>query len=66
LAQEFEVRCADVHSPGCEQALRGPRCEDVVELVCAHGALAHGFTSVWYSPQRLASIAGAVRPCPGR
>ena len=51
----------DVHSPGCEQALRGSR-RDVIRLMRKHGALVHGFTSAWYSPRRLAIMAGAVRP----
>ncbi len=50
---------------GCEQVLGGPRCDVVVELAREHGTLRHGFTSVWYSPQRLATIAGAVRPRAG-
>ena len=56
----FEVRCADVHPGGCGTALRAPRPGDVVALACEHGALAHGLTPAWYSPERLATIATVV------
>jgi hypothetical protein len=53
LPQAFEVRCADIHPGGCGTALRAERPGDVVALACEHGALAHGFTPVWYSAERL-------------
>jgi hypothetical protein len=59
---DFEVRCADVHSPGCDQALRARRPDDVVGLAREHGALVHGFTPAWYSKQRLALLAAAIGP----
>jgi hypothetical protein len=40
--------------------LRATSARAVVVLACEHGALAHGFTGVWYSPKRLAVMAGAV------
>lgn len=58
--QAFEVRCADVHPGGCGTALRAERSSDVVALACEHGALVHGYTSVWYSAERLAAIATVV------
>ena len=61
----FEVRCADVHPVGCEEALRARSAHDVVALACEHGGLVHGFTPVWYSSKRLASIAAAVTTRPG-
>ena len=59
---DFELRCADVHPTGCNRKLRAQRTEDVVELARHHGALVHGFTPVWYSKRRLATIAAAVGP----
>ena len=56
----FELRCADIHRVGCNDMLRAASARGVVALACEHGALAHGFTRVWYSPKRLAVMAGAV------
>ena len=61
----FEVRCADVHPVGCEEALRAPSAQDLVALAREHGGLAHSFTPVWYSSERLASIAAAITTRPG-
>jgi hypothetical protein len=61
----FEVRCADVHPVECEEALRAPSAHGLVALACEHGGLVHGFTPVWYSSERLASIAAAVTTCRG-
>ncbi len=61
----FELRCADVHPCRCERTLRAPYAQDVVALACDHGAHVHGFTPVWYSPERLAVIAAAVTTRPG-
>jgi hypothetical protein len=61
----FELRCADVHPVGCEEALRARSAHDLVALACEHGGLVHGFTPVWYSSERLASIAAAVTARPG-
>ena len=60
LPPAFEVRCADIHPGSCQQVLRAPRPGEVVALACEHGKLVHGFTAVWYSPQRLAVMAAAV------
>jgi hypothetical protein len=56
----FRLRCGDVHSPGCEQTLGAHRLDDVVALARDHGALRHGLTAIWYTPERLAKIATAV------
>jgi hypothetical protein len=40
--------------------LRAASFRAVVERACEHGALAHGFTAVWYTPKRLAVMAEAV------
>jgi len=60
----FELRCTDVHPCGCEEALRARSAHDLVALACEHGGLVHGFTPVWYSSERLASIAAAVTTRP--
>jgi hypothetical protein len=54
------VRCADAHPAGCAEVLGAERAGDVLALACEHGALVHGFTSVWYGPERLAVMAAAV------
>jgi hypothetical protein len=59
--QRFELRCADIHQVGCGDVLRAASSQAVVALACEHGALAHGFTGVWYSPKRLAVMAEAVQ-----
>jgi uncharacterized protein DUF1059 len=59
---DFELRCSDVHPTGCNRKLRAQRPDDLVELAREHGALVHGFTPVWYSKQRLATIAAAIGP----
>ena len=56
----FEVRCADAHPEGCEAVLGGEVAGDAVALALEHGSLVHGFTSVWYGPERLAIVAAAV------
>ena len=56
----FELRCADVHPAGCEEALRARSAHYLVALARDHGGLVHGFTPVWYSSERLASIAAAI------
>jgi len=56
----FELRCADAHPANCTEVLRAERVGDVVALTREHGALVHGFTTVWYRPQRLATMAAAV------
>jgi len=56
----FELPCAAAHPVGCAAVLRAGRADDVVALACEHGARVHGFTAVWYSPQRLAVMTAAV------
>lgn len=58
--QRFELRCADIHQVRCDDMLQAASAQSVVALACEHGALAHGFTRVWYSPKRLAVMAKAV------
>jgi hypothetical protein len=64
VARRFELRCADVHPFGCQAALRAETLIDMVALACEHGALVHGLTPAWYSPERLQVIeeAGTQRP----
>ena len=59
-ARTFELRCADVHPVRCAASWRAGRVTDVVVLARGHGALAHGFTPVWYSEKRMDLIAAAV------
>jgi hypothetical protein len=54
------LRCAEVHPVHCDVALESSSTAEVVARACAHGASAHGYTPVWYSPSRLASMAAAV------
>ena len=58
--QSFELCCADVHPQGCAEMLQARRLSDLVEIAREHGARVHGFTPVWYSEQRLASMAAVV------
>ena len=58
--EQFRLRCADAHPVGCDVELVSSSRDDVVSRACAHGASAHGFTPVWYSPGRLAAIAAEV------
>ena len=59
LPHELELRCADVHSPGCEQALRAQRADQLVELARGHGALVHSFAPAWYARHRPCACRGA-------
>ncbi|MGZ6575674.1 MAG: hypothetical protein ACXVHJ_32245 [Solirubrobacteraceae bacterium] len=61
----FELRCADIHPFGCEEALRARSAHDLVALARDHGGLVHGFTPVWYSSERIAGIAAAITTRPG-
>jgi predicted small metal-binding protein len=56
----FRLRCAEVHPVHCDVALESPSTAEVVARIRAHGASAHGYTPVWYSSSRLASMAAAV------
>lgn len=58
--RRFELRCADVHPVRCDLALRSSNLQELVARVSAHGANAHGFTPVWYSPGRVAAMAAAA------
>jgi hypothetical protein len=63
-----EVRCADVHPVQCKVALRASSYEALTDRVRAHGAIAHGFTPVWYSRERISRIAAiadaSIMPTP--
>ncbi len=59
-APSFRLRCSDVHPVRCDVAQGASTPSELVEWACAHGASDHGFTPVWYSPARVASIASAV------
>ena len=58
--EQFRLRCADAHPVGCDVELVSSSRDDVVVRACSHGASAHGFTPVWYSPGRVAAIAAEV------
>jgi hypothetical protein len=57
LPERFKVRRADAHALD----VRAERFKDVVAPAYEHGALVHGLTPAWYSPERLAVIARAVK-----
>ena len=59
LLQSFELRCGDVHPVRCNVAIRATSREHLTERMCAHGAIAHGFTPSWYDAARIASIGQA-------
>jgi predicted small metal-binding protein len=54
------LRCTDAHSPSCEHELQAHHLDELVALAREHGALRHGLTAIWYTPERLAKIAAAV------
>ena len=58
--EQFRLRCADAHPVGCDVELVSSSRDDLVSRACSHGAIAHGFTPVWYSPGRVAAIAAEV------
>ena len=58
--RSFELCCADVHPQGCAEMLYARDSSDLVDVAREHGARVHGFTPVWYSRQRLASIAAVI------
>jgi predicted small metal-binding protein len=59
-AGRFELRCADVHPVRCAEVWRSRSAEEVVARAREHGADTHGFTAVWYSPQRIGEMLAAV------
>jgi len=60
LPQVFEVRCSDLHPLGCVEVMRSESPETLLALAREHGEHAHGFTTVFYSAERLAVMAQAV------
>ena len=59
--RRFQLRCANMHLVRCEHAASASRLQDSIASMRAHGATVHGFTPVWYSQERLAAMARAVR-----
>jgi predicted small metal-binding protein len=56
LPRTFELRCGDVHPVHCNVAICATSREEVTSRMCAHGAVAHGFTPGWYHAVRVATI----------
>jgi len=54
--KNFELRCDDVHPVRCDVAIRAISREEATSRMCAHGAIAHGFTPGWYHPARVATF----------
>ena len=57
---DFQLRCCDVHPVRCQVDLRSTSVAELLERACIHGATAHGFTPVWYTPARRARMAAAI------
>ena len=49
----FELRCSEAHPVQCDLRLRSRSVRELVDLVREHGARDHGFTSLWYTPERV-------------
>jgi hypothetical protein len=60
FTRSFVLRCADVHPVRCGEEWQSSRRENLVAAASAHGARAHGFTPVWYSPERIVAMTAAV------
>jgi hypothetical protein len=60
LPLTFALRCADAHPVNCDEEWQSSSPGELVASARAHGARAHGFTPVWYSPQRIAAMTAAV------
>jgi hypothetical protein len=56
----FELVCSEVHPTRCHESLNAASQEGLVTLAMQHGAHAHGFTPVWYTRARKATMAAAV------
>lgn len=54
--ERFELRCADVHPCRCRKVFSGTDPRELVAEARRHGELAHFFTPVFYSPERLAEM----------
>jgi predicted small metal-binding protein len=59
LPRRLELRCGDVHPVRCDVAFRAMTREELTKRMCAHGAIAHGFTPSWYHAARIATIEDA-------
>jgi hypothetical protein len=59
--QVFELVCADAHPLACVEVMRSQDRDTLVVLAREHGERAHGLTGAWYSAERLAAIAQAVK-----
>jgi hypothetical protein len=47
-AQQFELRCSDVHPNGCHKLVCGHDMLEVMVDVQLHGELRHGYTPAFY------------------
>jgi hypothetical protein len=56
-----ELMCNFLHPQQCDALLLGGSVAQVVEAAMAHGAVAHGYTPVWYSHDRVAAMSAAVQ-----
>jgi hypothetical protein len=56
-----ELMCNFLHPQQCDALLLGGSVAQVVDAAMAHGALAHGYTPVWYSHDRVAAMSAAVQ-----
>jgi len=59
--QVFELACADAHPLACIEVMRSQDSDTVVVLAREHGERAHGLTGAWYTAERLAAMAQAVK-----
>ncbi len=48
LAQEFELRCSDVHPNGCRTVVCGSDMNEVMVDLQLHGEFMHGYTPAFY------------------
>jgi hypothetical protein len=60
VEERFELRCADVHPCRCERVFSGTSPTVLVAEARRHGELAHFFTPVFYSPERVAEMTKAA------
>jgi hypothetical protein len=56
----FDLACSAVHPVRCTVVLSSQSPDDLLDLACAHGARAHGFTPAWYGPQRRGQMARMI------
>ncbi|QEC49462.1 DUF1059 domain-containing protein [Baekduia soli] len=56
----YQLQCADVLPGGCRASLQGASLEHLLGVAREHGRDAHGYTSVFFSAERLAQMAQHV------